>query len=68
MKFCNSTFRIDEGMTQGVIRCQLEEGHPGEHSASWDWQDGPLLEDAQETNSEVMGMENDAEHRKMDWR
>jgi len=41
MSFCKSTFPVENG----IIRCQLEAGHTGDHSASWDWEDGPLVEE-----------------------
>jgi len=45
MEFCKSSFPVENG----VIRCQLEAGHEGDHSASWDWEDTPLVEIPDET-------------------
>jgi hypothetical protein len=42
LKQCDSYLRVNEG----VVRCQLEQGHKGEHSCSWDWKDSCPVENA----------------------
>ncbi len=37
---CKSVFHPSDGE---IIRCELTEGHDGEHSSQWEWEDEDQL-------------------------